>query len=1135
MMQLSFWKRLLCSAFLLTLGVTFTSCSDDDSEDDKLVPELEVTQSLLFDRGQTQTKSLEIKLNGKLDWAIEADTWIGLERKNGRGSATVEVTVPANATSRTGVITVTARGYMGITATGKCTVKQTQDGLPEGPDTNVAEIRRLIMATQPSAKKELTDEIKAMTLQGIIVSDKGGGNHQPFILVVADDTQEGGAGIALSISQSNNTFERGDAVAISLSDASAELFNGLLQVSTYNEPVFTEHTDPLLPVVITADKIAEYESQYVKIEHTQPESNESGTWNNSSNKGNVSMETQDGKSYKIRTLETASFAGTAIPTDKSGSMAGIAGIYNGTLQLMPCTGDDIQLTGERFTVSGTKSTLAEVLAAAVGTAFEVEGAKVVGTNEQGVLLQQGDARMYAFKGSAHGLAAGDIVTVSGKTASRNGLKQFDKGCSLVKTGSESAAYPQPAAFAAAEIETYMKNPEVKYVTYTGTVLVAGDYVNVEIDNTSVQGSLDYMSADFKEKYDGHSITITGWLFGSYKTYMYTIPVEITDNGTVEEIVPDGAIFYSTFDKKLATQSYGDGGQWPFLDQFDGWKNHKGSGVADVTYDFKSMSARTNQSSKGSLSHYDGSGKNNIFFSSLPTYFTIQKIAVPSQKLRLSFGAQRYAQGGSNAFIKSDFVVRLSADGELWSQALDYDFGGVADEAGDWRLASADFTLPAGTGTLYIKFEAKMGSVNRIDDVLLLPGNGGQAIEFGKEDEVTLSTIAEVLAAPVDEVYKVEGQVIGIHDKGFLVKDATGTILVFKKKHGATVGDKVTVEGATSEYGGMKQFGETSVITTNGHEAFTQPAPAAFSAADFDAYVNNPTIKYVKYEGNLSSYRDQIYQWHYNVAVEGTNVVGSIAYPTSALNIDNFVDRKVIVTGYTVGVSGTDIKYLNTLTTSIEFADQETMPDESKAITVKELNAKLATMAAGDALGELVAVKGYVAANNEGGNFYQLISLVDNTGDANSGIILKGSDYTEKDLPVGTKVIVSLKYAKYDVNNDLPQIRMATIFPTQEKVTMNVPQITVSQAGDYVGQYVTVKNLTPAKESTTWVVNKKTTSVNFTDDAGLPMVARSTNYAVYANETIAIRKANLNGIMEVYKGAYQIFPNSMEDVAGFKVE
>lgn len=97
-------------------------------------------------------------------------------------------------------------------------------------------------------------------------------------------------------------------------------------------------------------------------------------------------------------------------------------------------------------------------------------------------------------------------------------------------------------------------------------------------------------------------------------------------------------------------------------------------------------------------------------------------------------------------------------GQLWSQALDYDFGSVADEPGEWRLATADFTLPAGTGTLYIKFEAKMSSVNRIDDVLLTPGNGGQAIEFGKEEETPLSTIAEVLAAPIDEVYKVEGQV-----------------------------------------------------------------------------------------------------------------------------------------------------------------------------------------------------------------------------------------------------------------------------------------------------------------------------------------------------------------------------------------
>lgn len=1133
MMQLSFWKRLLCAALTLALGVTLAACSDDDTKDDKLIPEIEVTQSLTFDCTETQTKNLEIELNGKLNWQIKADAWIELSQTSGKGSATVAVTVPANATSRTGTITVTATGYMGATDTGTCSVRQIKEG---ETNTNVAELRRLIMATNPTADgKELTDAIRAMTLCGIVVSDKGGGNQQPFIVILADDTQDAGAGLALSISQSNNTFERGDIVEVSLSDASAQLFSGLLQVSTHNEPMLVGQTEPLAPIAITADKIAEYESQYVKIENTQPEASESGTWNSDSNKGNVSMETKDGKSYKIRTLQTASYAQDAIPADKSGSVAGIAGIYNGTLQILPCNGDDIQLTDARFTVEGNKATLAEVLEAGAGSAFEVESVSVIAANEQGVLLEQDDARMYAFKGEAHDLAIGDVVTVSGKTESRNGLLQFGKGCSFTKTGHKDITQPQPAAFSATEIEAYMKNPEVKYVTYKGTVLISGDYVNVEIDGTSVQGSLDYMSQEFKDKYKSHNMTITGWLFGSYKTYMYTIPVEVKDDGEFEEEVPDGAIYYSTFDKDLSSETFGDGSQWPFLDQFEGWINHKGSGIADVDYDYQSMSVRSNQSSKGSLSFYEGSGKNNIFFSTAPNYFTIEKIAVTSQNLRLSFGAQRYSQGATNTFIKSDFVVRLSADGQLWSQSLDYDFGSVADDPGQWRLATADFTLPAGTSTLYIKFEAKMSSVNRIDDVLLVPGNGGQAIEFGKEEVTPLSTIAEVLAAPIDEVYKVEGQVIGTHSKGFLVKDDTGTILVFKKNHGMTVGNKVTVEGATSEYGGMKQFGETSEITTNGSGSYTQPTPTDFGAAQFDAYVNNPTIQYVKYEGNLSSYRDQIYQWHYNVAVEGTNVVGSIAYPNSELNIDNFVDRKVIVTGYTVGISGTDIKYLNTLTTSIEYAEPETMPDESQAITVKELNAKLATMASGDALSELVAVKGYVAANNEGGNFYQLISLVDNTGEANSGIIIKGSDYTENDLPVGTKVIVSLKYAKYDINNDLPQLKMATIFPTQEKVTMNVPQITVSQSGDYVGQYVTVKNLTPAAGSTTWVVNKKTTSVNFTDDENLPMVARSTNYAVFADEAIAIKKADLSGIMEIYKGAYQIFPNSMEDVAGFKVE
>lgn len=777
--------------------------------------------------------------------------------------------------------------------------------------------------------------------------------------------------------------------------------------------------------------------------------------------------------------------------------------------------------------------IADVLKAEVGGTFELENVLVVGANTNGVLLQQMGSYIYAFYGSEHNLQVGDLLKVSGTTTSRNGLIQFGSGCTLEKTGTATVTFPEPETMSVETIESYMSNPSIKYVTYSGTVLLSGNYTNLEIDGSSVVGSLDYMTEEFRTQYSKHNVTITGWLFGSYKTYMYTIPVQVQDNGIPEEDVPEGAIYYSNFDAELASQTFGDGGQWPFLDQFEGWKNEKGSGASSVMYEFQSVSCRTNQSSKGDLSQYDGSGKNNIFFSTAPSYLTIGNIAVSSNNLRLSFGAQRYSQGASNAFIKSDFEVRVSADGQLWSQALDYGFGAVEDVPGQWRLATVDFTLPDGVNSLYIKFIPKMSSVNRIDDVLLVEGDGGELVEFGKEDIIETSTIAEVLDSPIDKVYQIEGTVVGTHSKGFLVKDDTGIILTFKKNHGIETGDVVTVKGATSVYGGLKQFGETSEVTKTGSLSVTQPEPEEFTAASFDAYIDAPCIKYVKYSGLLSSYQDNIYQWHYDVAVDGTDVVASLSYPNSSLSVTSYLDRNVIVTGYAIGVTGTDTRYLNTLVTSIEFAETEECPDESKAITVKELNERLASMETGAALADLVAVKGYVAANNEGGALYQVISLVDNTGEPGTGIILKGDDYTEATLPVGTKVIVSLKYATYDLYKGLPQVKKAMIFPTETKTEIVVPEIADNQCKDYLGQYVKVRNLTAPADATTWFVNNKSTTTRFTGENGLTVATYVTKYAVYKDEKIAQKTSWIKGVMEVYNDLYELIPTSMDDVSGFK--
>lgn len=1007
---------------------------------------------------------------------------------------------------------------------------------PETEGTNVAKIRSLVLAENPgdNTDTDLSGTLRAMTLKGIVVSDKDGGNCQSFIVNVVDDSDKGGSGLALEISAANNSFEPGDVIEVSLSDATAQFYNGLLQLATDNAPAAVEKVSVPEPVVITADEIADYESQYVMIERTQPAAGESGTWNSDSNKGNVTMETEDGGTWTLRTMQGASYAAETIPEDKSGSVAGIAGVYNSTLQISPRNLDDIRLTADRFTVSSTEATIAEVLEGGAGRNFSVTDAQIVGHNLRGVLLEQDGSYIYAFIGSEHGLADGDIVKVSGKTETRNGMLQFGSGCSIEKTGSEELTLPSPEEFTASEIEAYADSPEIKYASYSGYLYKSGDYTNVEIEGTSIMGSLDYMSEKYRDEYSGHNVRITGWLFGSYKTYMYTIPVETEDLGLYEEEVPEGAIYFNSFDKEISSETFGDGGQWPYLDQFDGWRNEKGSGAASVSYDFEHMSVRSNQSSQGSLSTYDGSGKNNIFFSTAPNHFTIGDIAVSGRDFKLTFGAQRYSQGGNNTFLKSNFEVRVSTDGTVWSQALDYDFA-LEDDPGQWRLAELDFSLPEDASSLYIRFEALTGSVNRIDDVLLTAGEGGQEAIPGGDTELELSTIAEVLAGPVDTKYRIEGQVIATHTKGFLVHDNTGSILVFKNVDEAETGSYVSVEGPTTEYGGMKQFDTTSEVTVTGSGSWTNPAAEEWGAAEFEAYVSGtPTIEYVTYTGTLTSEKNQYYQTYYNVSIDGTDIQGSLAYPEGSLNVDGLLEREVIVYGYTVGVTGSS-SYVNTMVTSIEAAEKEEMPDENEAISVAELYTVLEGLSDGSKLNDYVAVKGYVAANNEGGNMYRMLSIVDNTGEAKSGLIVYGTDYTEETLPVGTKVIVSLAYAEFDNYNGLYEIKNATVFTTDEKAAIVVPEISVDEAADYLCQYVTVKGLTPSKSATTWVVGGKTTNTEFTDASGASIDARVTSYAEFADQPIGHVTADLSGVMQVYNGSYQIFPTSFEDVAGFSAE
>lgn len=309
-------------------------------------------------------------------------------------------------------------------------------------------------------------------------------------------------------------------------------------------------------------------------------------------------------------------------------------------------------------------------------------------------------------------------------------------------------------------------------------------------------------------------------------------------------------------------------------------------------------------------------------------FEIQKIALEStqKNLQLTFGSYRsISEDKDNAFKTSEFHVYLSKDGENWAE-ITYDRPVGDDEHsnyGTWALATANFTLKQVPSELYIKFTSDLTSAHRIDDVKLFEGIGGTEVDL---DNITppvteTKTIAEVIAGSVGATYTTQGQVVAINGRSFLIQDNSGKILVYLGwkdnkpvvDYSATIGQTVKVTGKTTTYSKLVQFSETDLVIEKVSDgSFTQPTPEKFDGAAFDAYAAaTPVIKYIEYSGTLT-----IDGYYYNIAVEGTDLQGSLAYPA-----DGFVDASlngqvVIVKGYTLGMTNQS-KMLSTIAVSVE--------------------------------------------------------------------------------------------------------------------------------------------------------------------------------------------------------------------------
>ena len=268
---------------------------------------------------------------------------------------------------------------------------------------------------------------------------------------------------------------------------------------------------------------------------------------------------------------------------------------------------------------------------------------------------------------------------------------------------------QEESKAAEDVEAFTTQLSIPVYPVDFTFVESGDIDLSSYAGSSIRLAFKYKSSTSKA--------------GTYEVQNLRISTEAYDSGEGggdeggeggEEGGEDAdAIYFNNFDKEEATKTYGSGNSYPYLDQFEGWKNEQGSGASGVSYLFKGMSARSNSTSDGTYSKYAGSGMNNLFFGK-DAYIQVNGIELgESRSLVISFGAEKYLNNGDSNFNKDEFKVYVSDTGKKWV-ALEYEIGGT-EISGTWNLNTSEaFTMPS--SKLYIHISASVASAYRLDDL-----------------------------------------------------------------------------------------------------------------------------------------------------------------------------------------------------------------------------------------------------------------------------------------------------------------------------------------------------------------------------------------------------------------------------------
>ena len=643
--------------------------------------------------------------------------------------------------------------------------------------------------------------------------------------------------------------------------------------------------------------------------------------------------------------------------------------------------------------------------------------------------------------------------------------------------------------------------------------------------------------------------------------------------TVSQDGPGGSaealiVYYNDFDKEEATKTYGSSnGSWPYLDQFEGWKNATGTGAANVSYSFKGMSARANSTSDSNYSDYAGSGKNNMFFGSA-AYFSTNNIALGGAKdFTLTFGTEKYSQDNGSVFTNSEYKIFLSQDGSKWVELTDYTFAGGTTE-GRWNIATANFSVPEGTENLSICMQVTVASSYRMDDMKLVISEGGAAVDFSKGVEMDFAAGntggnqgggASDASAIYSNNYDKSAAAQGSNGWPFLDQSdawknaaGTGAANVTYNSKNVTVRNNSNSNGSYSDYEGSgmnniffgKDFpyfstnnialnGATDLTLTFGTEKYSQDNGKVFTNSEYHIWLSADGTKWVEltdytFAGGTTEGRWNVATANFSVPAGTENL--SICMQVDVASSYRLDDFKLVSSA----TAGTAIDFSQAVEKDFSAGgtqgggEEPTPPAGGSATTIAEVLATSGTLASG------TSIEAVVISNRALNNLTSKKGLY--VQDATGGLQFYLAANHEFDF--GDKVQIDLSGASVGEYNGAVQISGLPLenisrVSTGNAVTPKTVSVADFLANKYEGQYVAIEGVQVAESdlNRTFVEGGAHTSIKIETADGQNFVVFSSKYSTFGEKGVPQGSGTIKGISSINNGTMQIIFAQDSDYAG----